>query len=337
MKTTYILNDVETTLAKMMDATFSTATNPNAGLETLTISTSHINTSGMMSDGMSEPSSPESPFDASDLLGSSVSDEVTAQLAAAGTVGMAAAAAIASARKRKRPHAFETNPSIRKRQQTRLLRKLKNTIEEYTTRVGQQAVVLCCTPGNPHIPTIITKSKPGWGKIECQPAWWPDDVPWANVRSDVRTVEEKKRVSWTEVLRTIVRNCYKHHGREDLLNIFGNEENSTGTVLQTINNPDGTVSIIQIETGHHNQVVTLPDGTKATVAVQTLAEVASDHPEVTAVGSQVRPVSVEMNTEAVGHGVATISEDGEIILSSGTIGHGTAELIFSFSEDFVGK
>jgi nuclear respiratory factor 1 len=25
--------------------------------------------------------------------------------------------------------------------------KLKQTIEEYTTRVGQQAVVLCCTPG----------------------------------------------------------------------------------------------------------------------------------------------------------------------------------------------
>jgi hypothetical protein len=24
---------------------------------------------------------------------------------------------------------------------------LKATIEEYTTRVGQQAVVLCCTPG----------------------------------------------------------------------------------------------------------------------------------------------------------------------------------------------
>lgn len=68
----------------MMDATFSTATNPNAGLETLTISTSHINTSGMMSDGMSEPSSPESPFDASDLLGNGCSDEVTAQLAAAG-------------------------------------------------------------------------------------------------------------------------------------------------------------------------------------------------------------------------------------------------------------
>ena len=42
-----------------------------------------------------------------------------------GPVGMAAAAAIASAKKRKRPHSFETNPSIRRRQQTRLLRKLR--------------------------------------------------------------------------------------------------------------------------------------------------------------------------------------------------------------------
>jgi len=27
------------------------------------------------------------------------------------------------------------------------------------------------------------KSKPGWGKPECRPLWWPPDVPWANVRS----------------------------------------------------------------------------------------------------------------------------------------------------------
>ncbi|XP_069141953.1 DNA-binding protein P3A2-like [Argopecten irradians] len=115
---------------------------------TLTINTSQMST-GMLSDGMSEPSSPESSFDASDLLSTGLSDEITVQLAASGTVGMAAAAAIASGirRKPKRPHTFETNPSIRKRQQTRLLRKLKRTIEEYTTRVGQQAVVLCCTPG----------------------------------------------------------------------------------------------------------------------------------------------------------------------------------------------
>ena len=38
------------------------------------------------------------------------------------------------------------------------------------------------------------KSKPGWGKPECRPLWWPPDVPWANVRSDVRDEEEKKLV-----------------------------------------------------------------------------------------------------------------------------------------------
>ena len=68
---------------------------------------------------------------------------------ASGPVGMAAAAAINSSKKRKRPHSFETNPSIRRRQQTRLLRKLRQTIDEYATRVGQQAVVLIATPGKP--------------------------------------------------------------------------------------------------------------------------------------------------------------------------------------------
>ena len=38
------------------------------------------------------------------------------------------------------------------------------------------------------------RSKPGWGKPECRPVWWPNDVPWANVRSDVRSEEEKKKV-----------------------------------------------------------------------------------------------------------------------------------------------
>lgn len=71
------------------------------------------------------PSSPESAYNESDLMHVAMDDEVTAQLAAAGPVGVAAAAAIASAKKRKRPHSFETNPSIRKRQQNRLLRKLR--------------------------------------------------------------------------------------------------------------------------------------------------------------------------------------------------------------------
>lgn len=58
----------------------------------LTINTSHMGSqitghlnSGMMSDEISEPSSPESAsFDASDLLNNSVTDDITSQLAAAG-------------------------------------------------------------------------------------------------------------------------------------------------------------------------------------------------------------------------------------------------------------
>lgn len=48
--------------------------------------TTSIN-SGMMSDDMSEPSSPESSFDASDLLGpGGMNDDVTAQLANSGSL-----------------------------------------------------------------------------------------------------------------------------------------------------------------------------------------------------------------------------------------------------------
>lgn len=74
-------------------------------------------------------------------------------------------------------------------------------------------------------------------------------------------------MSWTQALRTIVKNCYKQHGREDLLYAFEDQQITTTTataqhhltaaqsiahlvpsqtVVQTINNPDGTVSLIQV-------------------------------------------------------------------------------------------
>lgn len=182
-------------------------------------------------------------------------------------------------------------------------RKLKATIDEYTTRVGQQAVVLIVTPGKPQnnykvfgarplenvvrnckgiltqeletalaqqappqvkedpslhelpplvvdgIPTPVEKmtqaqlrafiplmlkystgrGKPGWGKESTRPAWWPKDLPWANVRSDARTEEEKQKVSWTHALRQIVINCYRHHQREDLLPAFSEDEDKNST------------------------------------------------------------------------------------------------------------
>ncbi|XP_076862715.1 nuclear respiratory factor 1 isoform X3 [Brachyhypopomus gauderio] len=388
----------------------------------------------MLSADEDSPSSPDDDtYDDSDILNSAGTDEVTAHLAAAGPVGMAAAAAVATGKKRKRPHIFESNPSIRKRQQTRLLRKLRATLDEYTTRVGQQAIVLCISPSKPNavfkvfgaaplenvvrkyksmiledlenalaehappgggdltselppltidgIPVSVDKmtqaqlrafipemlkystgrGKPGWGKESCKPIWWPEDIPWANVRSDVRTEDQKQRVSWTQALRTIVKNCYKQHGREDLLYAFEDQQvNSqqvaaaathsiahlvpSQTVVQTISNPDGTVSLIQVGTGA--TVATLTDASElpgtvtvaqvnystvtdgeveqnwatlqggemtiqttqaseATQAVASLAEAA------VAASQEIQPgatVTMALNSEAAAHAVATLAE-----------------------------
>ncbi|KAM3859183.1 nuclear respiratory factor 1 isoform 2-T2 [Diretmus argenteus] len=402
----------------------------------------------MMSAEEDSTSSPDDdPYDDTDILNSAGTDEITAHLAAAGPVGMAAAAAVATGKKRKRPHIFESNPSIRKRQQTRLLRKLRATLDEYTTRVGQQAIVLCISPSKPNpvfkvfgaaplenvvrkykgmmledlenalaehappggdlaselppltidgIPVSVDKmtqaqlrafipemlkystgrGKPGWGKESCKPIWWPEDIPWANVRSDVRTEEQKQRVSWTQALRTIVKNCYKQHGREDLLYAFEDQQVTTTTthhhltaqsiahlvpsqtVVQTINNPDGTVSLIQVGTGH--TVATLADASElpgvtvaqvnystvtdgeveqnwatlqsgemtiqttqaseATQAVASLAEAA------VAASQEIQPgatVTMALNSEAAAHAVATLAEatlqgGGQIVLAGET-------------------
>lgn len=369
----------------------------------------------------------------SDLMTAAMGDEVTAQLAAAGwpkqhflgPVGMAAAAAIVSAKKRKRPHSFETNPSIRKRQQNRLLRKLRQTIDEFATRVGQQAVVLVATPGKPTtsfkcfgakpledvvknlrlmimdelesalaqqapppiqedpllyelppliidgIPTPVEKmtqaqlrafiplmlkystgrGKPGWGRESTRPPWWPKELPWANVRMDARSEDEKQKISWTHALRQIVINCYKYHGREDLLPAFSEEEEEkcpspvgvlkfhssqkssihspnhsslqsqqvtaqyAPAVLQTISNPDGTVSIIQVDP--NNPIITLPDGT--TAHVQGVATIHTGQGDgtvhtvqtLTEVSNQGETVSVDLNN----CNDDALNQDGQLILT----------------------
>ncbi|KAL4704415.1 hypothetical protein ACJJTC_000414 [Scirpophaga incertulas] len=352
-----------------------------------------------------------SQYDDQDMVKTAMSDEVTKQLAAAGPVGMAAAAAIASSKKRKRPHSFETNPSVRKRHQNRLLRKLRQTIEEFATRVGQQAVVLVATPGKPNtsyrvfgakpledvvrnlrcmimeelenalahqfglggceqappppqddpslfelppliidgIPTPVEKmtqaqlrafiplmlkysmvrGKPGWGRESTRPPWWPKDLPWANVRMDARTEDEKQKMSWTHALRQIVINCYKYHGREDLLPAF-TEEDEKGpptttmsgyapAVLQTITNPDGTVSLIQVDP--NNPIITLPDGTTAQV-IHSSEGGGSSVGVVQALDGE-GTVAVDLNAVAE----ATLNGDGQLILT-GDDGHGQCDHIF---------
>jgi len=86
------------------------------------------------------------------------------------------------------------------------------------------------------------------------------------------------QVPWTQALRTIVLNCYRHHGREDLLPSFPSEsikptlfQLNTGagrTLIQAINNPDGSTSYVAIDTGETDtstELVTLSDGTSARV------------------------------------------------------------------------
>ncbi len=252
------------------------------------------------------PTTSEDEFDSTDLLNQNLlqhaQDEVTQRLAQAGPIGVAAAAAILSSRKRKRAYGFETNPSVRKRHCSKLTKKLKETIEELTSRVGLQACLVTFRPpksdskqeallsvyGAAPLSTIISdlqssiisqmnttlhtqtpqtihakppggeslhelpslifdgiptpvhkmtqaqlrtfipvmlklstgRGKPGWGKDAVKPPWWPVEVPWANVRSDIRDDAQKKALSWTDALRRIVLSCYLHHGRIDLLPEF---------------------------------------------------------------------------------------------------------------------
>lgn len=147
---------------------------------------------------------------------------------------------------------------------------LQQTIYEFATRVGQQAVVLVASPGKPNtsykvfgakpledvvknlksivmeelesalaqqappppledptlfelppliidgIPTPVEKmtqaqlrafiplmlkystgrGKPGWGRESTRPSWWPKELPWANVRMDARSEDDKQKVCW---------------------------------------------------------------------------------------------------------------------------------------------
>ncbi|RXN17718.1 nuclear respiratory factor 1 [Labeo rohita] len=362
---------------------------------------------GMLSADEDSPSSPDDDaYDDSDILNSTGTDEVTAHLAAA---------------------VHTNNPDF-----YYVHRKLRATLDEYTTRVGQQAIVLCISPSKPNpvfrvfgaaplenvvrkyksmiledlenalaehappgggelsselppltidgIPVSVDKmtqaqlrafipemlkystgrGKPGWGKESCKPIWWPEDIPWANVRSDVRTEEQKQRVSWTQALRTIVKNCYKQHGREDLLYAFEDQVTTqqvattathsiahlvpSQTVVQTISNPDGTVSLIQVGTGA--TVATLADASElpgtvtvaqvnystvtdgeveqnwatlqggemtiqttqpseATQAVASLAEAAVAASQEMQQGATV---TMALNSEAAAHAVATLAE-----------------------------
>ena len=123
----------------------------DASLDVSTLTTPGRNVtagSGILNEPGS-PSSVDSNFDSSELLNTDElqQDEMTTRLSRAGPIGIATAAAIMTGRKRKRQHTFESNPALRKRHCSKLVRKLKETIVELTARVGLQAAVVFYRPG----------------------------------------------------------------------------------------------------------------------------------------------------------------------------------------------
>ena len=359
----------------------------------------HIHTTSMdnILNDSNVPSSPESNFDTADLLNTTLAqeDEVTTKLASSGPAGkceafnccllatvlmilalhcqlllvcclcsgMAAAAAILSGSRKRKRHSFESNPALRKRQCSKLLRRLKETIEELSTRVGLQSCVVTYKPSFKNdkpdpsfkvfgtspltsaveqqkdkivtvmeeqlqkqppesaskpppskkeqlfdlpplvfdgIPTPVNemtqaqlrcfipnmmkfstgRGKPGWGKPEMKPQWWPDDIPWQNVRSDSRHESMKKTLPWTEALRKIIIACYAHHSRTDLLPNF-NSKNQEESVVQA------EMVTQQQQLLHQGIGLVIPalqqtiastngEGSTSTEGVSTLAEVATN-------------------------------------------------------------
>ena len=254
--------------------------------------------------------------------------------------GMAAAAAISSARKKKKPYSFESNPALRKRHKTKLLKRLRDTLDEFTTRVGLQACVVVYQPGKAGaefniygadplsmviekhkseivnqvdstltqgistpsesveqpvnmfelpplifdgIPTPVSKmtqsqlrtfiplmlkysqnrGKPGWGKQNHKPIWWPENLPWENVRSDPRQPED--RISpWTDAMRQIVLSCYMYHGRLDLLPTDQTTEENSSDITPQLQQPMTQVEQQQEGLAQNGQ---LPSNTSETSQV----------------------------------------------------------------------
>uniref|UniRef100_A0A8C4R4R2 Nuclear respiratory factor 1 n=1 Tax=Eptatretus burgeri TaxID=7764 RepID=A0A8C4R4R2_EPTBU len=154
-----------------------------------------------------------------------------------------------------------------------------------------------------------SRGNSGLGKEACRSVWWPNEVPWANVRSDVRSEDQKEQISWTYALRTIVKNCYKHHRREDLLYPFEDAEPRIPTPLlvpqamvQAIYS-EGRASLIQVDAG---TVAALAEGSELPQTV-TVTEVNYATVEQDWAGLHRTEMCLHGMHEA-SHAVATLAE-----------------------------
>ncbi|KAI2810726.1 GTPase regulator Nrf1 [Blomia tropicalis] len=228
---------------------------------------------GEIDDLSDDPSSPESDnFDDSDLLSSTAQDEVTAQLAAAGQ--QAVVLIVTPGKPQNNFKVFGARPleSVVRQCRSLVIQELESALAQHAPPQVKEDPSLHELPplvvdGIPtpvekmtqaqlraFIPLMLKYStgrgKPGWGKESTRPPWWPQDLPWANVRSDARNEEDKQKVSWTHALRQIVINCYKFHGREDLLPAFTEDDEKNATAGTSAAGPTNKEKVMKTNTNN---------------------------------------------------------------------------------------
>lgn len=170
------------------------------------------------------------------------------------------------------------------------------------------------------------RGKPGWGRDSTRPPWWPKELPWANVRMDARSAFSEEDDKSNVLIQQSTPHSSSHPSHSSSQGQGGQSQQQQQTmtaqyptaVLQTITNPDGTVSIIQVDPS--NPIITLPDGT--TAQVQGVATIHTSQGEVQAlaeVAGSAEGTSVAVDLNSVTE--ATLGQDGQIILT-GEDGHG---------------
>lgn len=184
------------------------------------------------------------------------------------------------------------------------------------------------------------RGKPGWSKESNRPPWWPDDVPWANVRMDARPPDDKKKKSWTVALKEIIINCYKYHGREDLLPSFEDaveekkeevtkeqretEENFENQYLPVVFQKIPNSNEVVMQMNSKNHILTLQDG--STAQLQEIIEATADVGDAQVQTKAGDEVSAKQQTDEISSLTEVHSKaNGPILLTIGNVQYCVAQ------------
>jgi len=75
------------------------------------------------------------------------------------------------------------------------------------------------------------------------------------------------QISWTHALRKIVINCYKYHGREDLLPTFADDEDKVNALISQSGDEDEDMELSNPPTIHTVTTMTPPtDNSNVSIA-----------------------------------------------------------------------